>query len=98
MVLVVLLVFIREVKLDEELTFPFALHNVDFGLLTRSEYIPALDKLFNPFDVSLVPNYLVDFINAVLVKERRIEPDLLLGTVLEFEQILLLVWKLSHRY
>jgi hypothetical protein len=78
-VLVILLVFVREVKLDEELPFPFALKNVDFGLLARSEDIPALDEFFNFVDVGLISDDLVDLINVVFVKERRKEPDLLLG-------------------
>lgn len=92
-VLIILLVFAREVKLDEELSFPFTLKNVDFSLLARSEDIPALDEFFNLFDVGLISDDLVDFINVVFVKERRIEPDLLFGRVLQFDQVLLLVWE-----
>ena len=92
-VLMILLVFDREVKLDEELSIPFAFKNVDFGLLTRSEDIPALDEFLNLFDVGLISDDLVNLINVVFVEERRIEPDLLFGRVLQFDQVLLLVWK-----
>ncbi len=89
----ILLVFVWEVKLDEEFSFPFAFKNVEFGLLARSEDIPALDEFFNLFDVGLISNDLVNLIYVFFVEERRKEPDLLFGRILQFNKVLLLVWE-----